>query len=445
MRLFSWPKYSYTLIGGTEGIYSQPKTSAIFSKPLIGLIVAYLVTFISLWISKSADPTSWFFNDDVGYTPAYSAFRRQQAETYIDQVKSQTLRFNPSDGETTVCLGVPTFARHGARYFRSTIGSLLHDLDPVERKRIYLLPFVAHTDPLKHPAYSEPWLSQVADHVLVYNQSDPGFEHTKELETTLNFREKALLDYIYLLKACQETGTDYTAILEDDVIAMDGWFYRTMAGLKQIEALAPDFLYLRLFFTEEFLGWNSENWRQYLAASLLAVITVACAQLILRRRIPSARRYLENWAVVAISLVYVPLCILLFFAAGTGVVRRWQYPSGVNVMENYGCCGQGFVFSQAMVQKLIPYYQDKKLGFVDMLTEEYGDHHDNLRFAIMPSVLQHIGATTSKEGVDAKPDESSKKHVRTISEKMWNFEFERHNPEVLKTEHKSAVAGLKQT
>ncbi|KAF2226422.1 hypothetical protein BDZ85DRAFT_172279, partial [Elsinoe ampelina] len=385
------------------------------------------------------DPTSWFFNEDIGYKAVYSSFRQQQAVSFIEDITKYDDRFKPKHGETTICLGVPTFARRGARYFRSTIGSLLHNLDPVERRRIYLMPFVTHTNPLNHPAFKEPWLEKVSDRVLTYNQTEEGFEHIEELEEKLAFREKALLDYIHLLQACQNTGTDYTVILEDDVIAMDGWFHRTVHALEWLQTTSPNFLYLRLFFTEEFLGWNSENWKTYLLASLLTVLLVCVTQLYARKRSTLAQRHLDTRFILSITLLYTPLCILLFFASGTGLVRKWRYPSVVNPMPAYGCCGQGFVFSRHMAEKLIPYYRDKKLGFVDVLTEEYGDAHpENVRYALMPSVLQHVGATTSKEGVDDKPD-PMEKHVRTISEKMWNFEFERYNPVVLKGEHEVAL------
>lgn len=44
-------------------------------------------------------------------------------------------------------------------------------------------------------------------------------------------REKALFDYTYLLKACQAVNASYVAMLEDDVLALDGWYHRTRQAL----------------------------------------------------------------------------------------------------------------------------------------------------------------------------------------------------------------------
>ncbi len=37
-----------------------------------------------------------------------------------------------------------------------------------------------------------------------------------------------MFDYTYLLKAAQRTGVNYIVMLEDDVLALDGWYHRTL-------------------------------------------------------------------------------------------------------------------------------------------------------------------------------------------------------------------------
>lgn len=115
-------------------------------------------------------------------------------------------------------------------------------------------------------------------------------------------------------------------------------------------------------------------------------------------------------------------------------------PVGVNKMNKYGCCSQSLVYPQGKVQDLINWYENKKIGFVDMLTEEYADQRGELRLALTPSVIQHIGRKSSKGddfGVDSKYDMS-------VAEKLWNFAFEQNTASDLREEH-SRMSNKKQT
>jgi hypothetical protein len=89
----------------------------------------------------------------------------------------------------------------------------------------------------------------------------------------------------------------------------------------------------------------------------------------------------------------MPLCIIFYFAAGTATVL--PLPAGVNVMNNFGCCSQGLVFSRSMAQNLTKWYSEKIVDFVDVLTE-FGDRFGHVRWALTPSVLQHVGSRSSK-------------------------------------------------
>jgi hypothetical protein len=74
--------------------------------------------------------------------------------------------------------------------------------------------------------------------VLLYDPADVDIDHVRSLETDAAKaygREKALFDYTYLLKACEAIDAPYTMILEDDVVAMDGWYHRTIGALASAE------------------------------------------------------------------------------------------------------------------------------------------------------------------------------------------------------------------
>ena len=409
------------------------------------LIFLALLALYSIHSISSHDPTSFFFNPRIGYAPRYSSLRREQAEAYIVAVSNGTQRINtiPNNENKKLCVGIPSISRKGARYLRTAVGSLLDGLTPEERSQIHLVVFIPHSDPTIHPAYNEQWLPDLANDVLVYDVSDDQMKHIKEMEQEAGlFREKGLFDYSYLVRACAKQGTPYIAMLEDDIVAMDGWYHRTVAGIEKAQTLSalkkarPDFLYLRMFYTEEFLGWNAEDWKTYLFLSTLFAALPIAVLFGVQSTSPTARRYLTNRALILtlpVSLTF----ILLFFALGRATVL--PLPAGVNYMPKYGCCSQGFVFPREKALTLTQWFEQKKYGFVDVLTEEYADQKDELRWAITPSVIQHVGRKSSK--VDDYGPQS--KWGLSVAEKIWNFAFEKYDVENLREEHRIAAKDVR--
>jgi hypothetical protein len=127
--------------------------------------------------------------------------------------------------------------------------------------------------------------------------------------------------------------------------------------------------------------------------------------------------------------------ILLVFA--TGRVTLAPLPNGVNVVTSYACCSQGLVFPRKRAKEMVQWYEEKKIGYVDTLTEDYADKHGLTRWALTPSVMQHTGWISSK---DFGPEEIMR-HGRTAAELVWSFSFEQNDVEVLRQEHESAIHG----
>ncbi|USW50345.1 Putative GPI-GalNAc transferase PGAP4 [Septoria linicola] len=326
-------------------------------------------------------------------------------------------------------------ARKGARYLRTTVGSLLAGLTQAERDGIHMIVFIPHTDPTVHPAYNESWLPNLVDEVLLYNLSRLELDHVKDLESDSGLhRKKGLFDYTYLLKACYSKGTSYIAMIEDDVISMDGWYHRTMAGLKEARARsAQDFLYLRMFPTEEYLGWNSEDWRTHMFWSLMAIVGAALFLFTLRTMLPSVQLFLTPYVSLAICAILVPWIVVLVFAAGK--VTVFPLPVGITEMNKCGCCAQGLVYPHAKVPDLVKWFESARIGFADMLTEQSANDHGEQRYALVPSVLQHIGSKSSKMddfGHGAK-------YSKSVAEFMWNFGFELNDAKALRAEHELAA------
>jgi hypothetical protein len=203
------------------------------SRALVAFFIIYVLLVIYCRLAFYRDPTSLFFDPSVAYQWQYSSFRQHQAEEFIDSA-SET-GFLRSDNTTlpSLCVGIATVARDGERYFRSSIGSLLQGLTEEERQDIHLITFIAHTDPTMHAEYSEPWLHNHADQVITYNLPPEQLEMLATMEKEKGvFREKGLYDYRYLLEECYRVGAANIIMMEDDVLALDGWYHRTINALE---------------------------------------------------------------------------------------------------------------------------------------------------------------------------------------------------------------------
>jgi hypothetical protein len=196
-------------------------------------------------------------------------------------------------------------------------------------------------------------------------------------------------------------------------------------------------LYLRLFYTEEFFGWNAEDWPVYLLYSILAVSLVACTCLSVRQYQPRLKPRLPNETVFLLSGVCTPLLIGLFFAAGRVTVI--PNPQGVQQMPRFGCCSQALVFPQSRLPDLVDLYRERRIGYVDMITEDYADANNEIRWAAIPSIMQHAGRKSSKSASsdpDAPLRHKSKSELSDV-EKLWNFGFELNDAGALRKEHES--------
>ncbi len=65
---------------------------------------------------------------------------------------------------------------------------------------------------------------------------------------------------------------------------------------------------------------------------------------------------------------------------------------------------------------------------IDSLTELYANEKALVRYAITPSVFQHVGGTSSKPTFTTR-------WGRSNTENIWNFSFEKLDPDELKYDH----------
>ena len=365
------------------------------------------------------DPTSIFFRPTKAFAPGYSRTRQVQARTYV-QNASPSAQSARSATDHRLCVGIVSVQRPEL-YLDIAIGSLLEGLAEDERNDIYLIAFIANTDPHDHISYQSPWLHDLVDRVLTYDDipSERKAELAKLEREDIEHRVKPLLDYIHLLQTCAATGAEHVLMLEDDVIAAANWFHQTNTTLQSLEQ-HRDFdrtLYLCLFYTSHLLGWNSEHWLIYAITSSAAALTSFALLWLLYRCHGFTSKVLTPNMIRIIVLVHVPAFILLYFAAGRLTVAPLR--RGLRPMDEFGCCSQALVFPSRAIPDLVNFYQGEGIGFVDVLTESFAESLGLRRWALVPSVFQHIGGKSSKGD-----DYESSRWNRSVAANIWNFDFE---------------------
>ncbi|KAL9023315.1 MAG: hypothetical protein Q9196_007279, partial [Gyalolechia fulgens] len=362
------------------------------------------------------DPTSFFFDPKNAYQKLYSLTREQQADAFIATANLFT-DAPSSQLNAELCLGIITIARSKEQYIRRAVGSLLEGLTDAQRASIHLAVFLAQTDPHQHPIYNEPWLKSAANEIVQYNVSDEEMARLRLLEESPQSWNKSMYDYEYMLKACLNTGAQWIMIVEDDVLAKEGWYLEAMRALETIQVRTHDhaWLYLRLFYTEKYFGWNREEWPQYLACSILVFLVAATPLVISRSPSRRLRKHLSNVSTAIIYFFCLPTTILLYFMAGRVSMQPPQ--AGLYRMDQFGCCSQGFIFPRQIAPRAtdIIHQATNKHQYVDKTLERWANNEGLARFALIPSLLQHVG---SKSSEGSKIDEGA--------DGIWNFAFENY-------------------
>lgn len=371
------------------------------------------------------DPTSYFFDPTRAYDRLYSADRIREADAFIQSAGSRPAGPILSLEPPVMCIGIATVKRREEQYVRTTVGSLLEGLSTDERHDIYLNILIGHTNQSNHPIASENWVEALPNKVLEYKQTD--FARIEEWEAGGWYRNKTIFDYTYLLNDCYATGAEYIAMIEDDTLAVRGWYPRALTALRNVEARMarrPNvaWVYMRLFYVEDLFGWNSEFWPTYLFWSFV-VWTIATALLgAARSRLRSFQSFLSDESMLLLTSLCIPALIALFFACGRN--SNWPLAPGIHEMNKNGCCSQGYVFPRSIVPSLLEKADLETDWLVDMMVEKIADEEGWIRWATSPALLQHIGSTSSKGyGFD-----TSAKH-------LWNFGFELYHKAQLDGSH----------
>ncbi|PTB62114.1 glycosyltransferase [Trichoderma citrinoviride] len=396
--------------------------------------------FCSLWIILFVfssffsydDPSSIFFNAERAYKQRFSSVRAAEADAYIRNPPARVIPNKPVD--KLLCIGIPSVNRTTESFLSSTIATLSDTLTPEERASIRIVVLLADKSPSEHFAYGQPWLEPLVDEVLLYGEPPMGSSVYRRIPFDLkegNTRgdgrvENMRLDHSALVEACREQEYPYFALVEDDIVTTRDWFPRFKKGLayveRKTEETKKEWIYLRLFYSEILMGWNNEEWLSYSKVICLVYTAVLVMFLVGRKYVrvgvsssvsPHAQRYL---AALLFGL-WLPALIALYFLSGRLSVNRLNpfrlsALHGAREMPHYGCCAQGLVLPQRHLADFQVLLRDPPYDFPgDMILEDYAEARGWVKWALEPSVFQHVGFKESSDG--------------TRRAEVWNFGFER--------------------
>lgn len=385
--------------------------------PIVAVLAAIWLTTYAYFDHVSArDPTSYFFDRTRAYKQKYSSHRAAQADAFIAKTQPDVDGTKNVKIPPRMCIGIATVSRRGTQFVSSTVGSLLEGLSNHERESIFVNILIAHSDPDKHPNAKDTWMQKLPDRILQYNREDPDFDRIVSWEEGGWYRNKTIFDYTYLLRDCYNTGAEFVAMIEDDTLAARGWYSEALDALETVKAkmkTRPEirWAYLRLFYVEDLLGWNSEQWLTYLFWSAAVWACVLASMLYAKQR---SVRYLENFSrnsILLTSITATAAYIGLYFMAGRQTVQ--PIAAGIQEMNKYGCCSQALVFPRAIVPLVLVRSDLTTDWLVDMMIEQISNKEHLDRWATVPALFQHVGTTSSKGyGFDDNARE------------LWNFRFE---------------------
>ncbi|KAF2096725.1 hypothetical protein NA57DRAFT_42840 [Rhizodiscina lignyota] len=390
------------------------------------------------------DPLGIFFDPKRAYERHYSGVREAEALEWSNDVLTAFDDFENGLGEDAniyrvgdhprICAVFITAKREGDRqYIDIAVGSALANITEAERTDLDLKIYFSNTQPEIHPSWNS-WIDRVVDESFPVTGlvPDSQLEHMKQLEKESKFVEKAGLDYSIALQHCYaNSSAPFIMIFEGDILLADGWFARTLKGLRHIvNIMEPDaWMDMRLFSYDKSMGWGSQNLLgnnvPWICLALGLALYLMLVQL---RRVSSTslRPYLSPWCVFVICGIAVPAFVILFFRAGKASLLP---PSpGVHRQDTFGCCNQALLFPREQVPGVAAFiteHADKRPH--DHLLMHYSQEKQLARYALYPVQAQHLGF---KSIVNPERDESWG---------VWNMGFENLQSSKLAREHERMV------
>ncbi|KAL4728132.1 hypothetical protein ACLX1H_004867 [Fusarium chlamydosporum] len=371
------------------------------------LATIWVILFQLCRLFTYTDPSSFFYDSRRAYETRYTDLREKEVDRLIDTASHNSAdehlapAFIPNEvdirtQDKSLCIGIPSVKRENQYFLPRALASLVADLDAEARRVLHVVVLLADDDAASHPAFGQLWLERLSDEILFYsNVSLPAIQNIYRKVSSASSKQGGKLmrndrvhrDYATLMSSCRGTGADYFILIEDDVIAARGWLSRLMKALEYLERTdhLAKWLYLRLFYSETYLGWNSEEWPIYLSRAVGIYTVVLAAYIIvvtvnLRRQSPRVHVKSHTQNVLHLTL-WTASFIALYFLAGRLTVD--PYKEGVREMPNYGCCAQGLVIPHQHLSALEDSLHTASVDIAgDSLIEQFAGSHGLKKYAI---------------------------------------------------------------
>jgi hypothetical protein len=187
-------------------------------------------------------------------------------------------------------------------------------------------------------------------------------------------------------------------------------------------------LYLRLFYTESQLGWDSDldPWYtqpifQHILFTIFICVATAVALKVWQRRAFCGREDHISWPTAAVLLcIIIPAFVTLHFMIGPDYQTS---SNGVIRMDSKGCCTQGLIYPRHQVPALVSMLREETPGPEDLKIENWANKQGIARFAMTPPVVQHVGVFSTR-GTKKK-----------IARQTWAYRFEDQDKKKLARQH----------
>ncbi|KAL1914440.1 uncharacterized protein VTP21DRAFT_8892 [Calcarisporiella thermophila] len=396
---------------------------------------------------------------------------------------------HPRIRDVDICVVVVTVFRKHKQYLEYAIGSVLDTLSASEREKFHLALFVADPDPgrtLRHAARHN--ITRLVDTVFTYpcnhtmsvDGVPDGYKIACEEEKlrpassipdsqegakvfhrmrTLDIRNnhdawvtKEIFDYAMVTRYClEETNAPWCLVLEDDVVASEGWAPALRSALKEVEryergelreptgllqgwpypsSAKPQrptrkaksageikkqgnkWIYLRLFYTEHLMGFGSEDQDTVVVLGYAALVSMCvgflCQQWLkaspMRARIWWARPY-NRLALLACCATIVGFIVLIPYSYGKQNLFT-QKPGLTTRLFNV-CCTPSLLYPRSVLPALSNHLlqvaaNDTNKEPLDFLIETYAEEQNLARLTWVPSLFQHVGFLSSKVSDDLR-------------------------------------------
>jgi len=211
-----------------------------------------------------------------------------------------------------------------------------------------------------------------------------------EVQTELdNIHTKQINDYIYILEKCQSLSK-YVLILEDDVYAAQDFYSKILVTTNELKH-KEDWIFLKLFFVQDFIGWNNDGYDFVFEIGVVVfsgvIAYLACKKFEIKNS-----------------------CLVVLIVANAGLVGFGTIqllgkqnifpllPSGLSEIE-YTCCSPAHLYQSSKIPDLINFLKlqlsKRSVTHVDLLMDEYANQENLKKYVYMPSVFQHTGLKTT--------------------------------------------------